>query len=208
MYAWKFRGVLLKKKKHFKRYPGKELNRWRNRSNFVFQKRRRTGCFFCALRIQANHTWRFRESLLKNDSTFHTRRIPTVARAGDRQFFVFFFFFFVSACYPTSQSIRGSPTSHSTFKDSRGGSWRFQMVVFYGFTLFTNWFLAMWNKNRCLPPSTPPEPPSAPTEARRKNRGKGARGRTLERRTTRAALYDVYKRVPTNRKYVDVTLRP
>lgn len=43
-----------------------------------------------------------------------------------------------------------------TFKDSCGGRGGLQMVVFYGFTLFTNWFLAMWNKNRCLPPVEPP----------------------------------------------------
>lgn len=64
-----------------------------------------------------------------------------------------------------------------TFKDSCGGMGGLQMVVFYGFTLFTNWFLAMWNKNRCLPPVEPPPP-------RQKRVEKSVeRGRTSSRKT-------------------------
>lgn len=64
-----------------------------------------------------------------------------------------------------------------TFKDSCGGMGGLQMVVFYGFTLFTNWFLAMWNKNRYLPPVEPPP-------ARQKRVEKSVeRGRTSSRKT-------------------------
>lgn len=73
------------------------------------------------------------KSLFRNDSAFHTLRIPTVANRQSQ----------VPRLLLLLLSARSPPTSHSTFKDSRGGPWGLQMVVFYGFTLFTNWFLAM-----------------------------------------------------------------
>lgn len=95
--------------------------------------------------------------------------------------------------------------SHPTFKDSCGGRgggggggnsrWSFSMDLHYLQTGFSR------NKNRCLPPST-----------RQKKPWKGgtflSRRLPLERRTTRAGLFDVYTRhirVLVIRKHIDST---
>lgn len=164
-----FRRVFSKKKKInscnvSKRRRIKKLDQW-NWSNFdpVWKHPLNTSrTFFLAL-LQNSL-----ESLFRNDSTFHTRTIPTLASSS-------FLLFFSLLRLQIHSWIPHHPPP--TFKDSCGGMGGLQMVVFYGFTLFTNWFLAMWNKNRCLPPVEPPP-------ARQKRVEKSVeRGRTSSRKT-------------------------
>lgn len=164
-----FRRVFSKKKKInscnvSKRRRIKKLDQW-NWSNFdpVWKHPLNTSrTFFLAL-LQNSL-----ESLFRNDSTFHTRTIPTLASSS-------FLLFFSLLRLQIHSWIPHHPPP--TFKDSCGGMGGLQMVVFYGFTLFTNWFLAMWNKNRCLPPVEPPT-------ARQKRVEKSVeRGRTSYRKT-------------------------
>lgn len=176
-----FRRVFSKKKKInscnvSKRRRIKKLDQW-NWSNFdpVWKHPLNTSrTFFLAL-LQNSL-----ESLFRNDSTFHTRTIPTLASSSS----------FSSFPSTASRSIRGSPTIRPPLLKTRAGEWgdsrwSFSMDLHYLQTGFSRCEIKIgashqWSHLRL-------------DRSASKKAWKGG-GLPLERRTTRAGSFDVFTR--------------
>lgn len=193
-----FRRVFSKKKKInscnvSKRRRIKKLDQW-NWSNFdpVWKHPLNTSrTFFLAL-LQNSL-----ESLFRNDSTFHTRTIPTLASSSS----------FSSFPSTASRSIRGSPTIRPPLLKTRAGEWgdsrwSFSMDLHYLQTGFSRCEIKIgashqWSHLRL-------------DRSASKKAWKGG-GLPLERRTTRAGSFDVYTRhiraLVIRKWYVDSTLQ-